>query len=739
MRSKNRTRLLALLLTVAILSSLMLPATANIIPGDINGDQKITIFDAQMLVEVQAGLRTLTAAQKEASGKTSMSDIVKIILGTIPGALDTNGDGILEIYTASGLEYMAENTGNKYILMNNINLENTDWTPIANFTGTFDGNGHTISNVTIQEHAIDTNNATVENMGFFADTAASAVIKNLNLKNVTVTATAEAEYIGMMVGSLRGKVENCNVTGTIIDNRQTHEFDTYIGVMAGRICTPAEDAATGSVIGGTSISITDTAGAKTTSGLCANAKLLIANDENVHTGLCGYRPSYAKATGLWADTSNSYTLMSKTIQARRDEVVRYMNEMGTILWTPSETLKYTDARNSTATYSAGKIYRGLPYNHKNGSLERFLSVMASSSNGVYTTQKGLGNSVITNNLVEGFVQYMGNDCADAIAQAWQRVSPVQVTDGENHHPPYHGGAFVYHTSLMLPDTVVRNNYGIYQVGDWSSFSVISSESGMRVSAQMDLSEAAYVCTDVTSSKQILEENGAEVIYEAYAKASKGDAIVAYAIPWGDGWDEAGHSRMLTADPIVIRDKDGKINTEASYMVTTEQGGGGSSGDGWKSTWRVDYVYSFKTLLDDSAESGSTGYYRTYVPVTMRALHDENIRVSYINNYPGENAVVAPNQGKIFSNYRILSTTVTVKNGNKVVYQNEIFAGVGPAISDSSNKINTVDLSVHTDAFAAAARKAGLTAGGSYTFTVEVLLGDGTTHTSVSNKTFTYNP
>jgi len=737
MKSANHSRILALLLAVIALVSLLLPAAASNVPGDINGDQKVTVFDAQLLIEVQKGLRTLTAAQKEAASKTSLTDILKIVLGTIPGAVDSDGDGVLEIYTASGLKYMAKNPNAKYILMNNINMTGESWTPIATFGGTFDGNGNTISNVNIQLHAADTNNSSVANMGFFADTVASAVIKDLNLRNVTVTATDEAEYIGMLVGSLRGQVENCTVTGSIIDNRQTHETAAYIGAMVGRICTSDTP---GSLVGGTSIAITDTAGAKTTTGLCANAKLLIANDENVTVGLCGYKPSNAKVTGLWADTSNSYTLMSQTIQARRDEVVRSMNEMGTVLWTPSETLKYTDARNSTATYSAGSIYRGLPYNYKTGSMERFLSAMASYSNGVYTTRKGLGNSVVdANGNVEGFVQLMGNDCADAIAQAWQRVSAMQVTDGENHHPPYHGGVYVSHTAAMIPYEATRNRYGIYQVGDWSVFSTIDPSTGMRVSAQLDMSEAAYECPEVDVTKDVLLHNGAETMYEAYAKAHKGDAIVAYAKPWGDGWDEAGHSRMLTADPIVIRDKDGKINTEASYMVTTEQGGGGSSGDGWKSTWRVDYIYNFKTLLDDSAESGSTGYYRSYVPVTMRALHDENIRPSYTSFHTGENAVTAPNKGKIHSNFRILSTTVTVKNGSTVVYQGEEFTGVGPASTDSNIKIMDADLSVHSDAFLAAAKKAGLVAGNTYTFTVDVLLADGSTRTHISNQSFVYNP
>ena len=52
---------------------------------DLNGDGKISAFDAQILAEAKAGLRELTDAQWQAVDGLSVNDIIDYILGRFPG------------------------------------------------------------------------------------------------------------------------------------------------------------------------------------------------------------------------------------------------------------------------------------------------------------------------------------------------------------------------------------------------------------------------------------------------------------------------------------------------------------------------------------------------------------------------------------------------------------------------------------------------------------------------------
>jgi len=115
--------------------------------------------------------------------------------------------------------------GGYYILMADIDLSDyssgTGWTPIgasgSAFTGVFDGNGHTISNLTI-------NDSTVNNKGFFGYTS-GATIKNITLTGVSVSGK---QYIGGLSGSSSGgTISNCSVAGTVNGNMN------FIGGLVG--------------------------------------------------------------------------------------------------------------------------------------------------------------------------------------------------------------------------------------------------------------------------------------------------------------------------------------------------------------------------------------------------------------------------------------------------------------------------------------------------------------------------
>jgi len=89
------------------------------------------------------------------------------------------------------------------------------------FSGTFDGNGKKIRNLSI------TRNASGAAVGLFGHTS-GATIKNLGIENGNIT-TTNASYIGGLVGSaVGGTITNCSFSGTVSGSGAT-----YVGGLAG--------------------------------------------------------------------------------------------------------------------------------------------------------------------------------------------------------------------------------------------------------------------------------------------------------------------------------------------------------------------------------------------------------------------------------------------------------------------------------------------------------------------------
>lgn len=144
-----------------------------------------------------------------------------------------------QIANGAQLAYLASevNKGQKYensyfVLTADINLNNKDWTPIANsfsnalfggsdylmFSGNLDGKGHTISNI-----SIGTESSPLESDVFGLFGATEGKISNLNLGTVSIYGIAKivSGYVigpaGGLVGYSAGSIENCHVTGLNMD------------------------------------------------------------------------------------------------------------------------------------------------------------------------------------------------------------------------------------------------------------------------------------------------------------------------------------------------------------------------------------------------------------------------------------------------------------------------------------------------------------------------------------------
>ena len=92
-------------------------------------------------------------------------------------------------------------------LANDIDLSGHSWVPIEQFSGTFDGQGHTISNMSVTVGV--TNSAGLFGYG-------SATVQDVKLENVYVV--SEEGSVGGIIGDAGtgAKIENCTVSGTIL-------------------------------------------------------------------------------------------------------------------------------------------------------------------------------------------------------------------------------------------------------------------------------------------------------------------------------------------------------------------------------------------------------------------------------------------------------------------------------------------------------------------------------------------
>ncbi len=104
----------------------------------------------------------------------------------------------------------------QYIVLDaNIDLGGKPWIPIGGgvstaFKGTFDGKGHTISNLNVEGSGSN------PRLGLFGTTV-SATIKNLNLVGASVTASSATPWLGAFVGNLQGStLSACTLDETSI-------------------------------------------------------------------------------------------------------------------------------------------------------------------------------------------------------------------------------------------------------------------------------------------------------------------------------------------------------------------------------------------------------------------------------------------------------------------------------------------------------------------------------------------
>jgi len=129
----------------------------------------------------------------------------------------------IEISTADQLQAIgADETSlaGEYVLVNDIDLAGYPWKAIVGFSGTFDGNGHIVKNLT-------TNNEDNRAGGLIGKALAGSVVKNVGVVDCNITSK---DYAAAVVGDNFGEISNCFCVGGSVTTNGTGNVGSLCGM-----------------------------------------------------------------------------------------------------------------------------------------------------------------------------------------------------------------------------------------------------------------------------------------------------------------------------------------------------------------------------------------------------------------------------------------------------------------------------------------------------------------------------
>ncbi|MBR4311773.1 MAG: carboxypeptidase regulatory-like domain-containing protein [Bacteroidaceae bacterium] len=140
------------------------------------------------------------------------------IAKSFAGGSGTKGDPYI-IKNGGQLMLMKNYTSSYFEIKSDIDLNNKNWLPIDNFSGTLKGNNHTIYNLRIERDEC-------EYRGLIGKLNGGS-ISNLTIRGVKIYGDYSGTFVGYMYG---GQITNCHV---ILENDSELKSGDYIGGIAG--------------------------------------------------------------------------------------------------------------------------------------------------------------------------------------------------------------------------------------------------------------------------------------------------------------------------------------------------------------------------------------------------------------------------------------------------------------------------------------------------------------------------
>lgn len=146
-----------------------------------------------------------------------------LVLLALPGLPARAQEGYTDIHDAAGLLAIAQAPGGSYRLADDIDLAGIDWSPIP-FSGTLEGNGHTIYNLTVTSPGAETRvtrdgNVKEYDTVFAAlfSTVEYATVRDLSLVGANVTVDGDTHcFAAILAGYVdHSTLGNCRVEGRV--------------------------------------------------------------------------------------------------------------------------------------------------------------------------------------------------------------------------------------------------------------------------------------------------------------------------------------------------------------------------------------------------------------------------------------------------------------------------------------------------------------------------------------------
>ena len=612
-------------------------------------------------------------------------------------------DGVYKIWSVVGVKNIANHPEASFEILCNIDLEGATLAPIPEFTGELNGANFVISNFTLAGED--------ENFGFIGVNKGN--IHNLLMENVIFQPGA-AENIGALAGCNEGKILRCTVggrmavpacaedanigalVGSSTGSLQNTQVNVELTVSAGQKANVG--AIAGILDGGTTEYVT-TNGSLVVTGENKTVGLFSGVAKNLHAQELAFVGSENSLDGKLVDAyfgtqenvtyermlvRQAHAPLTEGQQKLRDRVVEEMYKMGTVVWHVTEPVDHTSTCNDGQCHG---VYEpeiknvGMPYNHKNGSWNRFMYCMEQREDGSYQFK----DWVYDTEGYDGYDLYIGNDCSTAVLQAYLTVS--------------NSVDFVRSTY-----TTPAMGLGWLPVGDW------------EWDLGYDMLSSVHRQTDT-----YLEHNGKDVMYEAYACLRKGDGL-------GQNSDQGGHNRMLSEDAVVVRDENGKIDPDYSYVLVHEQGPPSLNEEAKTyTTWRLNYKYTFGSL-----------YGKDYIPITIEELVTGEMEKPECYLEGGvDDSRLGLTIGTVKANYSLDAVKMEVRDSKgQVVFEHVMFPTVTKRFDDSANDtlIRRVVMEYDLNGFAAPLSKVVFQPGEEYHATITGCL---STYDQIVVKDFTF--
>ena len=327
--------------------------------------------------------------------------------------------------------------------------------------------------------------------------------------------------------------------------------------------------------------------------------------------------------------NGGYTAEEEAVlEERRQIVMDYMRQSVSLLWRSDTTLTYTlgsTQRDNGASFTIveGRLYKGLPYVYAAGTQDSFLEYATGKpdENGIYTIT-GLAETALN---YESYGGRVGNDCSGAVTNAWSQVSPSLSGSTSSQCAPY---------------------FGVVPVGNYAFNSPINPDTNR-----------------ILDTKYVVESNGEQVMYEAYAMLQPADAAYHQEYPSTKG----NHIRMVVSVK-VVRNDDGTIDGDKSTITMLEQtrsltNAGKSethpeTGETVYLIGGVDRTYKFSTLFGEH-----------YIPVTVAELRDPSpVEDVWVKDTLEEATIDNLFTGSITTNYNFDAVRITIYDENGEIVQ-----------------------------------------------------------------------